>query len=329
MNESQSPCLDETVRGAADGGPSTLLTSRSRPIPLGFIAGAGYSGSTLTAFILNTHPTIFSPGEMGPVAAFERDDYPCSCGAALIACPFFASVAETMSRKGVDFDLRHWRLNYRFSRNPYVERLLRLAFANPRVEMLHRAAYALVRPYRRLVASHHRRLHAFVQAVLEMSGKEICLDATKAPARVSGLRRIPAFNLRVIHLVRDPRGYCNSARRRLRQSLPESAHVWVRTNLLVHRQIRALAADTWIRVRYESLCGDPEREFPRVAAFLGADGFQMPDDFRACSHHIIGNKMRLPADGRSRVIADETWKTDLSADERRYVAKVSGPLARR
>ena len=63
-----------------------------------YLAGVSYCGSTLLSFILNTHPQIFSIGEMGPYAPFENGGYRCSCGSNIQECPFVIKVKDNMEK---------------------------------------------------------------------------------------------------------------------------------------------------------------------------------------------------------------------------------------
>ena len=68
-----------------------------------------------------------------------------------------------------------------------------------------------------------------------------------------------------------------------------------------------------LRVRYEDLCEDPEREFGRICGLLGLEPLPGPYDLLASDHHIIGNRMRLSSS--SEVVLDERWRSILSSHE--------------
>jgi hypothetical protein len=173
-----------------------------------------------------------------------------------------------------------------------------------------------------------QRNEAFIRAALAASHKRIFLDATKLHTRVSELRRMPTIELRVIHLVRDPRAFCYSAHRRNGKPFPVLARNWVAVNRAIHRQVDALPTRAWVRVNYESLCRDPARGFAALAEFLGAEGFRLPDNFRAFPHHIIGNQMRKASDRRTTVELDEKWKNELPPHDQKVIAGIAGSHAR-
>jgi hypothetical protein len=300
----------------------------SRSLRVGYVAGTSYCGSTLTSFILNTHPNIFSPGEMGPGESAEREGFPCSCGTILAECPFYVKVTERMKSWGVPFDLRHWKLRYRFSKNQHLERLARGALGSRLLEDLRHKVWTVLPTYRDCIGELERRNEAFIRACLEVSGKSVFLDATKHPSRIPELRRIPSLDLRIIHLIRDPRGYCNSAFKKRRVAIEEGARRWVEGNRAAQRQLSALPRDKWLYVTYESLASQPDSVFSRLAEFLGADSFNLPDNFRAYPHHIVGSRMRL-ASHQTTVEIDETWKKELSAKNLKTISEICGSFARR
>jgi len=306
------------------GGSSRQETSRK--LTVGYLAGTSYCGSTLTSFILNTHQDIFSPGEMGPGASAEREGFPCSCGAILAECPFYEKVAVKMEGWGVPFDLHHWKLRYRFSKNRHLERLARGALGSHLLEDLRHKFWLMLPAYRDCMRGFDQRNEVFIRACLEVAGKSVFLDATKHPSRISELKRISNLNLRIIHLIRDPRGYCNSALKKREVPIKTSARRWVEGNRAAQEQLRALPRDNWLSVNYESLVSQPHSAFSRLAEFLGADSFNLPENFRAGPHHIVGSRMRL-ASHQTTVEIDESWRRELSAKDLKTISKISGAFA--
>lgn len=68
-----------------------------------YVASSSFSGSTLLAFLLNTHPDIFTVSEMEGWNYGENEEFSCSCGNTLEHCPFFNEVAHTFQRDGLPF----------------------------------------------------------------------------------------------------------------------------------------------------------------------------------------------------------------------------------
>jgi Sulfotransferase family len=88
---------------------------------------------------------------------------------------------------------------------------------------------------------------------------------------------------------------------------------WNRRSAEVERLFAALPPERRLRVRYEDLCADPEREFGRICNLVGLEPLPGPYDFLTGDHHIIGNHMRLSTS--SEVVLDERWRSILSREE--------------
>ena len=71
-----------------------------------YVVGTSFTGSTLLSFLLNLHPQIVSVGECDPNFSNWSDpnEFPCSCGRTLAACPFWTAVDEEMAERGLRFD---------------------------------------------------------------------------------------------------------------------------------------------------------------------------------------------------------------------------------
>lgn len=307
--------------------PTRENRSGEKPIDVVYIAGASFCGSTLLSFVLNTHPQILSIGEMGPTEKSESEDYLCSCGTRLVECPFFVKVRDRMARRGVPLDLLHWDLRHRYSDSRFWNRVACVAPCSPAFLAVRDAVRDRVPRWRERIDDFRRRNKAFMSAALEAAGKSVFLDATKYPTRIPLLERMNV-SLKVIHLVRDPRGYCYSVRKHRPQSTEAPARDWVRVNRLAEYHLRRLPPNRWRRVSYESICADPQGSLQKLTDFMGVEPLVVPDDFRKCPNHVIGNAMRLPSDGRVTIQLDEKWRRTLPQEDLQATARIAGALGR-
>ena len=292
-----------------------------------FIVGTSYSGSTLLSFVLNTHPQILSIGEMGATLKSETDDYLCSCGTRLLDCPFFTKVGEGMARRGVEHDPLHWDLRHRYSPSPFWHRLT-MATPNWPLFLTARDTFRdLVPRWRKRFEDYRRRNEAFIGAALEASGKSVFLDATKHASRIPLLAGL-TDELKVIHLVRDPRGYCYSVRKHRPRSLEVPAKDWVRGNQVAEYYGRGSGPDQWMRVTYESICSAPSQALRELTNFIGVEPYELPENFREYPNHVVGNAMRLPTDGRVTIQLDEKWRQNLTKADLQMTDRIAGELAR-
>src|SRR5262245_22213361 len=93
-------------------------------IDLVYILAASHSGSTLLAMLLGSHADAVTVGELAPGAFGDLQRYRCSCRRRLLDCPFWAQVAEEMSRRGTDFALADFRTHFQRASSPVARRLL-------------------------------------------------------------------------------------------------------------------------------------------------------------------------------------------------------------
>lgn len=279
-----------------------------------YLVGAGYSGSTLFAFLANAHSRVASVGEAtGPNRRHERGAYRCSCGATLATCAFWKQVGEAMARRGFTFGPDAWDLAFDVGGGRIVRQL---AIQSLRSNVLDEARDTLVLGapgWGARLREIGRRNAAFVDAVLEVTGKSIFLDATKTAPRARLLRRLVDPELRIVHLVRDAPGHVCSQIKNMGASLEAGIRNWKRAVDHALRLEAHVAADRFLRIRYEDLCTNPGEEMARFARFVGVEPEPLPADFRDTDHHIIGNRMRIA--GAGEIVLDERWRTMLTADQ--------------
>ncbi len=298
------------------------------PVPVLYLAGTSFCGSTLLSFIMNTHPDVVSIGEISPTRVAEGPEYRCSCGALLKDCPFFRQVREVMAgRFEVTMDPVYWDLRHRASPNRYLDYFLTSYTLPSRMARARDVAREWSSRFRKGINHHARRNEAFIRAVLQVSGKRLFFDATKPASRIPLLRRVAGRGLLVIHLVRDPRGYALSANRHEGVPWARAARSWLRTNLAVERSVASLEHHRWLRLRYEDLCREPARVLDRITRFAGLDPFPSHDEHTPPAHHIIGNQMRLTADSWRTLRLDESWRRRMPPEARHEVWDIAGRLA--
>lgn len=298
------------------------MSVNHRPERLLYFAGTAFTGSTLSAFMLNLHPQIVSVGEAaGPArgreARVKSGEYACSCGAPLAECPFWTTVGEEVRARGLEFDLWDWDMRFDPDDLP-ARRLLTSSLRSNRADDL-REALILRTPGlgERFRATAHRN-EAIMASVCSVAGKPVFADTSKGVFRARCLDRLTDLQPYVVHLVRDSLGFVASKKSR-REKNPRGAELgnairyWNRRAAQVERLFATLPPERRLRVRYEDLCTDPEREFGRICSLVGLEPLPGPYDFLTGDHHIIGNPMRLASS--SEVVLDERWRSILSSDE--------------
>lgn len=313
------------------------MTDTVTYVSLLFIAGQGRSGSTLTERLLGGLPGVCALGEATHVwqeGLYERER--CACGARFSACHFWRAVGERAFGGWGNVD-----------RARIFAVLCEIGYT--------RQIPALIRPSRRRLVlieefvDHQSRVYAAAAAV---AGARVVIDSSKYSALAYCLRWAPDLDLRVVHLVRDPRGVAYSWTKHVarpetdgatmapRYRPVRSAARWSAQNAAVDLLSRLGRHDAGRlprkvpvrRIRYEDLIADPRGTIRTIATF--ADVQTSPPDLRHIGdghvdlgpvHSASGNPMRFTV-GRIPLRRDDDWRSRLPVRHRRMVGAICTPL---
>jgi hypothetical protein len=296
-----------------------------------YVGGVIRSGSTLLDRMLGELPDHVAVGELCYLWQHSvKLDRGCGCGAAFSRCPFWTAVGDKAfgGWQAVDVDeMIDLQLSLDTTRDLPGLIAPRLA---PRFN-------ARLRRYSEVLST----LYA---AIADVAAARVVVDSSKH-AGPAYLLRHADIDLRVLHLVRDPRGVAHSLRKAVRR--PEydredymsvwpartAARRWITTNLLIAGLARFGVPVA--RMRYEDLVADPIGELTRVTAALDRP---LSDDAFAFirngavelppAHTLDGNPMRYST-GPVPLQADDTWRAALPESDRKLVERITAPLRRR
>jgi hypothetical protein len=299
-----------------------------------YIGGAGRSGSTLLERTLSELPGVVSSGELRVLwRALLTEDRLCACGAEVPACPFWQEVGQrAFGGWRADHLSSLLALQHSVDRHRQLPRLLgRSVSAPPSVGPLS-SAWANV-----------------FRSIAETASARLVIDSSKYPVHAAILSRSQQLDLRVVHLVRDPRGVAHSWAKRgiLKPDSTDgrtymhvfgygrSAVEWTAYNLAFHR-IRSLGTPTLL-LRYESFVRDPVRTLTRILTFAGLPfepanlGFMAGGriTLRREQHAIGGNPDRFQGESSIQIELDDAWRRDMPALRRGQVSLLAWPLMRR
>lgn len=299
--------------------------SRVSSMKLVYLAALHNSGSTVVALLANAHPEMVSPGEMiGPGGRFHGPAGPvCSCGRLVAHCPFWLAVSRRYTANGHPWKPAAWGLRYEFQGHPLLSRL---AFGRPGASGRRDRILATAPFVGKKLKDLHKRNLCFAQSILAVSGTTSLLDASKHPERIVHFMRIREFDLSVVHLIRDPRGWCNS-RKRTGKNVAMTAPKWLKRNQYIERLTSALPSQKHIMVRYEDFCRNPQAIMDRIFHLASLPSAAVPEDLRGVSHHLLGNRMRNRGD--ARIQADTTWQEQLNKTEIASIERATASLAMR
>lgn len=292
---------------------------------LAYIGGSGRSGGTILDMMLGSHPQAFSVGAVDRIERWIRRGNFCTCGREIESCPVWSPVlraghAGESTPPPAEFRSRSGR---RSGMSRRVRSLRALggghADAGPSAD----ASWRLL------------------DRVAEVTGRRVLIDSSRNVVRLLALAARPGGRqVRLVQLVRDPRGYVAS-RTRARPwptpdggvatsrevSTPSALLDWLRQNLLIYVLGRSRFRGRYLVVVYEDLVDEPERVLSAVGRLLGIDFVpEMLPPAKAADYHLIaGNSARLSFETLRN---DERWRTDLGRREQLVVDLSAGWLYR-
>lgn len=293
--------------------------------------GSPYTGSTLLGFLLNSHPDCVSIGAAtGLTRHVEVDTYQCSCGEPFLECDFWLEVRSRTERLGhpvTVFRSNFWNTHVRISERRWLNGLLIRSLGNDRLTDARDRLVGGWSPIASSLQEARSSTWALASSVLEMTGTSVFVDTARDHQRPKYLRDHPGLDLRVIHLVRDPRGAVASIMGHTGVDVRRAARQWTHYNDEAHRVRRHVARDAWMRLRYEDLCAEPQRVMDEIARFVGVEPAPLPDNLDGTTNHIIGNAMRLTGVGEIRL--DEKWRQRLDTADLDVIADITADTSHR
>jgi hypothetical protein len=322
---SEWPTSDSRERGGN--------TMRNENVTVVYVAGMPRSGSTLLDLMLGQFVGHCDVGELFYLwqSGVERN-FRCACGEHFADCPFWAEVGERAYGGWSTMDATA------------VRALQRRVDTTSRVPAILGARF--VPGFRRDLDRYTDLLTRLYHAVAEVSGARVVVDSTKRPSLAYILRRAPGIDLRLVHVLRDPRGVAyswsqlvelpegTSAKGRMNQrSARLTARRWVTVNAMIG--FLARLGTPRVTLRYEDLVRDPRAELGRVAR-LTADVTEVTDPLeflrghsfeQAGSHAVAGGRIRMRS-GPIALSLDEKWRREYAPARRRMVAAMTWPLRR-
>ncbi len=313
-----------------------LENNAEEPQKLLFIGGLGRSGSTLIEKLINEFNDAFSIGES--VHLWERglrDNELCGCGEAFDACPFWHQVGAEAFGRWSEIDLPsaislRWKID-RSRQLPEMVKAHRRGFpSDAQQEYLDLIGNVL------LAAGRVARLR---------TGATVLIDSSKHLSAAALYSLDPRLDVRVLHLLRDPRGVAYSWTKAV--SRPEATDAGAMADMPTYNPVRT--ACRWVtdnlgfarltklgipvfRLRYEDFLGEPLETLTAVKEFAGIDGSALPSDvfdgqtahLTSPMHSAAGNPIRFGANEVTLKL-DDAWRQKLPARQRLLVSAITAP----
>lgn len=306
----------------------------SEPMKVLFLAGKGRSGGTLLAGLMGQLPGFFSVGELNRLWDWGlSSNFRCGCGHPVQECDTWRAViaradeiagrrpGDSLATAGID------RAQAAVVRWPNVPRLLRTRPDGrrtwPDLERYTDAASAVYR------------------AIGEVTGAKVVVDSSRLPFEPVALGLVPDVEVRIAHLVRDPRAVVYSWKRTKKHTDRDSGEMdrfgatystasWTARNLVVE----AIGRRTELRlVHYDDLARDPAGTLTDLAEFVGEQAGDLgfitdgAAEIRP-THSVGGNPIRMHT-GSTPIRPDDEWREQIGTRDRLLGTTLALPLLHR
>ncbi|MGN9840985.1 sulfotransferase [Nonomuraea sp. H19] len=283
-----------------------------------YITGWMRCGSTLLGNVLGELPGVLHAGELhylwrnGVLGAGTNST--CGCGSAVTACGLWSRVIAAGGDGRHETARRMVRAQRALLRTRHTRaRLAESRGTAERAPGLDATVGRTAAIYRKLAG---------------LGGDRLVVDGSKYPAEAAALLGRTDLDVRVLHVVRDPRPTAYSYKRAKDYIDPmspaRSSGYWTAFNIASELIGRAHPG-RYLRVRHEDLCRDPRRVVGAVMRFAGLDGEAPVDETGRVAlgrnHTVTGNPDRL-SKGEAVIRADERWRAGLTVRE---IAAATGP----
>lgn len=282
--------------------------------------------------LMNAHPQVASIGELANsigmlIRSGKTDQYFCSCDMEIKQCKFWKKVKNRCSEEGVELDLHSFDTNLDIGLGKNINRVLfGLTGRFPAIESFRDRFLWQIPGFRHIITRVIDRNLVIARAILDITDKKIFFDASKDLRRAIYLTKNENLEFKLIHLVKDVRGFLNSSRKRSgAKYFKKAVSTWIRTHRAALRIKSSLPGDAYLLVKYERLCEDTSETLADIFRFLDVDPVDLVSTVNKQSHHIIGNSMRRRSFNGLQL--DEEWKKYLTPQQVAECMRLTGELS--
>ena len=298
-------------------------------VKLLYIVGTGRSGSTIIERILGSTPAFVSLGEFRSV--WDRnlqENRLCGCGQPTRDCPFWNNVFNR-AFGGMDQADVQGMIAAR-DRATHTRALLQAM-----------AGFGLKKG-----ADIDKWLDAHValyRSIREESGADVLIDSSKYPLFGFLLATRPELDVRLLHVVRDPRAVAYSWQRKKRQPdiagdvyMPIYGPVATGWNWLLWNGAALALSKRWkiprFELKYEAFAEAPDKELYEVLAWMGLEEIALPFTGPGTAkigedHMVSGNPGRFHR-GEEEIRSDDAWMRSSSPRDVRWSLLFALPMMR-
>lgn len=249
--------------------------------------GAGRSGTTLMATILNANEDVVAIGEMHQFKDYLNGEKACSCGEVLQVCPFWKGIQQKLPHSTIQSLVNGEKCESH-------KNIPKLLFTK--------------RPNKNYLETQEIIFHN----ISSQSPKKVLLDSSKYIGRYLLLKKSKRLNVRGIYVVRDVRGVVNSFGKKVQTPKSPSATLLYYGLINFFGQLVCWMDQGVIKVKYEDFVENPIKELERINqhVFFGEKKKVTLPEFLEVPHIIGGNRMK--SEKKIHIKPDFKWKTNIN-----------------
>lgn len=289
----------------------------SKKIKIIYIMGCGRSGTTIMDILLGNHAGFLSVGELNNAQQAWNEDKTCSCGISLKKCGIWEKVGE------------NWFIDDQ--NNKYYDIMKR----QKDIERQFSIVKHMVGFYdQSIIDSYHSLVHDIFKLLQIQSSAKAIIDSSKSIGRGLVLLKNTNLDVRVIHLVRDPRGVYSSFQKKNlitpTMGILSLAFYWNSVNLFASLLKFKFGNKKFLRICYEDLVINSDNVLDQIGNFIEEDlsdvKIKLKDEVPMDRGHLAsGNRVR------NQNVAlilqpDFKWKKSIKFHQRIFVEICCFPL---
>ncbi len=263
------------------------------------------SGSTLLENMLSKSEEVVSVGELAMLKGhIDKQgpgffwDWNCSCGKPVLECEFWSKVLQNIYDENFQSKTK-W---------PFKSSKITVASFFPKSAC--KTLWRFINTKRNFDTI--GILNEVYKSVSKVSSKKIIVDSSKDPMQALAISKCKDVDTKFIWLTRDVRAITVSKLKRAKAN-KSSDKGGLRTlySTLFFKKLCAAALNclkdhTTLKISYEALAANPQKELDNICARFGLKNFEAPSYMELMNDHTIGG---TPTRFEKRpVAADDSWK---------------------
>lgn len=279
-----------------------------------------YSGATLLSLLLDSNPDIVCNGETFPFGINDTRRHNCSCGEYIDQCDFYKNTTNINPdfKFPDNWDYEFAIVNPKFHRNKLLNRFL----SSPVRDSEMRDALIKYLNISSDIESFVDKQLEFMKNAISYQNAKLYIDGTKSIRRAQLLAKYSSLEkIKVIHLIRDGRAFCNSYRKNQsisEDNLIQAAIRWNDYISLVDQLENRFKNIEVMHIRYEDICNFQDSTLQSIVDFLPED-LAYKFGKSGVKAHILGNRMRTNFD--FKIVEDLSWKKEIKKTTTEVITK--------